>query len=233
MSAPSVKRTAAAALASVDPPAQLESPAPTDRTVSQETLVTLAPQDQWPKTTATHRCDSHPNALANRPLDLRDPPAQVVRQERMVMPEPQALTANPAMVAHADPTDSQDQLVPPATRDPPERTESSTRVRLEHQDQQAHRDQPAELDLWDPPAQPERTDRLAPQASQEPQATAAHPANPVVPERTEPRETRDRRDRATTVHQLVSHQDIKIITSPVFMLLFYFTTASHASHFHT
>jgi hypothetical protein len=148
-----------------------------------------------------------------------------------VRPEILEPTASPVTAAHADPTDQLDQTATLAKRDHPEKKDKSCPVTLELQDRQASPARAATADPEDHPDPPERTAKPAPPANLEPPATAVHPANLALPVPTETPATRDRRDRATTAHQLVSHQDIKIVTSPLLVLLF-FTTASHVSNSH-
>lgn len=209
----------------------LESPASTDRTASTETLVTSDLPDRWPKTTSTHRPDSHPNALATRPLDPKAHPAQPASPDLEVRTEHLALTANLAMVAHVDPTVKLDDPAPLATRDPLVPSDRLLVVRLEPPDQPAHPADPDLADLADPPDPPERTETLVPQANPELPAMAAHPANLVNPEPTESPERLDPRALATTAHQHVWPQDIKNIPSRSLAWLF-FTLVYHASHSH-
>jgi len=129
------------------------------------------------------------------------------------MPEHLALTANLVTAAHADPTEMLDPMAPPATRDQPEHQERSPLVTLEHLDLQDHPDDPDQADPADHPDQPERTATPAALANLEPPETAVHPAKVEPMEAMENLATRDPRDRATTAHQHVSLQDIKIMSS--------------------
>ena len=104
-------------------------------------------------------------------------------------------------------------------------------VRLELPDQLANPADPAQADLADPPDLAERTATLVPLALLELPAMAAHPAKPVNPEPTESLESQDPRALATTAHQLVWPQDIKIVPSTRLAWLV-FTLVYHASHFH-
>lgn len=209
----------------------LEPPVSTDRTASTETLVTSELPDRWPKTTSTHRPDSHLNALATRPLDPKAHPAQPARPDLEVRTEHLALTANLAMVAHVDPTVKLDDPAPLATREPLVPSDRLLVVRLEPPDQPAHPADPDLADLADPPDQPESPETPEPKALPELPAMAAHPAKPVNPEPTESLASQDPRDLATTAHQHVWPQDIKIIPSRSLAWLV-FTLVYHASHSH-
>jgi len=176
-------------------------------------LVTSELLDQWPKTTSTPPPDSHPSALATRQLDPKAHLDQMVNPDLEVMPEHLVLMANLAMVAHVDPTVKLDDLAPLATREPLVPWERLLVVRLEPPDQLVNPADPVQADLADPPDLAERTATLVLLALPELPAMAAHPANLVNPEATESLERPDPRDLATTAHQLVWLQDIKIVPS--------------------
>jgi hypothetical protein len=103
-------------------------------------------------------------------------------------------------------------------------------VRLEPPDQPAQPADPDLADLADPPDPAERTETLVPKALPELPAMAAHPANLVNPELTESPARQDPRAVATTAHQHVWPQDIKIIPSRSLAWLI-FTLVYHASLF--
>jgi hypothetical protein len=229
--APSVKRPAAAALANAEHLVPLDSPVSTERTVSMETLVTSELLDLLLKTTTTQRSDSHPNALATRQLDPKAHPDQPASPDPEVRMEHLVLMANLATVAHVDPTVKLDDLAPLATREPLVPLDRSLVVRLDPPAQLAHLADPARADLADPPDLAERMATLVPLALPELLAMAAHPAKVVNPEPTESLARKDPRALATTAHQLVSPQDIKIIPS-IRQAWLIFTLVYHASHFH-
>jgi len=184
--------------------------------------------DRSPKTTSTHRPDSHPSALATRPLDPKAHPDQPARPDLEVRTEHLALTANLEMVAHVDPTAKLDELAPLATREPLVPSERSPVVRLDPPDQPANLADPDLADLADPPDPVERTATLVLVALPELPAMAAHPAKLVNPEPTESLARQDPRELATTAHQHVWPQDIKIISSRSLVWLV-FTLVFHAS----
>jgi hypothetical protein len=228
--APSV-RLVAAALASADHLVPLESPASTDRTASTETLVTSDLLDQLPKTTSTQHFDSHLSALATPQLDPKAHLEHLARPDLEVMPVHLVLMANLAMVAHVDPTAKLDDLAPLATREPLVRWDRSLRVSLEPPDQLANLADPDLAAPADPPDLAERMANLVPLVNPELLAMAAHPANLVNPEATESLAKQDPRALATTAHQHVWPQDIKIVPSRRLAWLV-FTLVYHASHFH-
>lgn len=194
-------------------------------------MVTSELPDQWPKTTSTHLPDSHPSALATRPLDPKAHPDQPASPDLEVRTEHLALTANLAMVAHVDPTVKLDDLAPLATREPLVPLDRSPVVRLDPPDQPANPADPDLPDLADPPDPAERTANLVLLALPELPAMAVHPAKLVNPEPTESLASQDPRDLATTAHQHVWPQDIKIIPSRSLAWLI-FTLVYHASHSH-
>jgi len=211
--APSVRRTAAAALASADHLVPLERPASTEWTASTETLVTSDLLDRWPKTTSTLRPDSHLSALATRQLDPKAHLEHLARPDLEVTTEHLVLTANLATVAHVDPMVKLDDPAPLETREPLVPWERSLKVRLEPLDQLANLADPDLADLADPPDLAERTATLVPLVNPELLAMAAHPANLEPTEATENLASKDRRALATTAHQHVWPQDIKIVPS--------------------
>jgi len=186
--------------------------------------------DRLPQTTTIHRPDSHPSALATRPLDPKAHLAQPARPDLEVRTEHLVLTANLATVAHVDPTAKLDDLAPLATREPLVPWDRSPLVRLEPPDHLANLADPDLVDLVDPPDLAERTDNLVPLANLELLAMAAHPVKLVNPEPTESLASQDPRALATTAHQHVWPQDIKIIPSGRLAWLV-FTLIFHASHF--
>jgi len=193
--------------------------------------VTSELPDRLPKTTSTQRPDSHLSALATRQLDPKAQLDQMASPDLEVTPEHLVLTANLATVAHVDPTAMLDPTAPLATREPLVKWDRSQRVRLEPPDQLANLADPDLADLADPPDLAERTAMLVPKALPELLAMAAHPANLVYPEPTESPATQDRRALATTAHQHVWPQDIKMIPSRRLAWVV-FTLVYHTSHFH-
>jgi len=187
--------------------------------------------DRLPKTTSTQPPDSHLSALATRQLDPKAQLDQMASPDLEVTPEHLVLTANLATVAHVDPTALLDPTAPLATRDPLVNLDRSLRVRLEPPDQLANLADPDLAAPADPPELPERMATLVLMVNPELLAMAAHPANLVNPEATESLERQDPRALATTAHQHVWPQDIKIVPSGRLAWLV-FTLVYHASHFH-
>jgi len=187
--------------------------------------------DRLPKTTSTLRPDSHLSALATRQLDPKAHLEHLARPDLEVTADHLVLTANLATVAHVDPTAKLDDLANLAPREPLVPWERSLKVRLEPLDQLANLADPDLADLADPPDLPERTATLVRLVTKELLAMAAHPANLEPTEKTERLATKDPRALATTAHQHVWPQDIKIVPSGRLAWLV-FTLVYHASHFH-